>query len=138
RHLVETHHAIHWARGKVTLDPGGEALVAGVVEQRLDRCDQHLEAIRHLAFPDHRVDPDAVAAALALQGDAHEITLQPAKGKVFVEDKGQLHQFVSADRNRALSSLATRSGSRSSKQGLTRSPLPASGPLAHRCTCERP
>jgi len=138
RHLVETNHPIHRAARQVGLDPRGEALVAGVVEQRLDRRDQHLEAVRHFAFPDHRVDADGMAAALAFQGDTHEIALQPAEGEVLVEDERQLHQSDSVARSRAFNSATTRSGRSSSKQGRFRSPLPAFGPLAHRCTCERP
>src|SRR5690606_28106500 len=75
RHLVETHHAIDRTCCEITLDPGGEALIAGVIEDSLDGCNQHLEAIRHLALPDHRVDPDAVTATLALLGDTHEVAL---------------------------------------------------------------
>ncbi len=138
RHLVEADHPVHRPLGQIGLDPGGEALVAGVVEQRLDRRDQHFEAVRHLAFPDHRVDANAVPATLAFQGDTHEIALQTTEWKVLVENEGQLHQTDSGARSRAFSSVTTRSGSRSSKQGLCRSPRPAFGPLAHRCTWERP
>ncbi len=133
-HLVEADHAVDRPLGQIRLDPDSEALVAGVVEQRLYRGDQYLEAFRHVTFPDHRVDADRVAATLAFEGNAHEIALQPAKGKVLVENERQLHQTDSGARSRAFSSVTTRSGRKSSKQGLRRSPRPAFGPLAHRCT----
>ncbi len=145
RHLVETDHPVDRALAQISLHPGGELLVAVVVEQRLDRHHHHLEALWHLAFPDRRVHADAVAALLALQGNAHEVALQPAVGEVLVEDKSQAHRFSARlhqsspnSSNRACSSVNTRCGFRSSKQGVSRSPLPASGPLAHRCTWERP
>ncbi|MDT4849635.1 hypothetical protein FQZ97_837610 [compost metagenome] len=92
RHLVEADHPVHRTARQVGLDPGGEFLVALVVEQRLDRRDQHFEAFRDVAFPDHGVDADGMPTALALQGDAHEVALQAAEGEVLVEHECQLHQ----------------------------------------------
>ncbi|MCY1440878.1 hypothetical protein D9M71_571680 [compost metagenome] len=91
-HLVEADHPVHRTARQVGVDPGGEFLVAPVVEQRLDRRDQHLEAFRDIALPDHGVDANGMPTALALQGDAHEIALQAAEGEVLVEHECQLHQ----------------------------------------------
>src|SRR5690606_26015474 len=113
-------------------------LVAVMIEERLDRRHPHIEAGGHLALPDRRVDADGVAARLTLQGDAHEVALQPTEGEILVEHEGQLHQRVSRLASRRSSSGATRAASRPSKQGLSRSPPPASGPVAHRWTCPRP
>ncbi|MCY1528236.1 hypothetical protein D9M68_633350 [compost metagenome] len=111
-HLVEADHPVHRTLLQVRSDPGGEFLVAPVVEQRLHRRHQHLEAGRHLAFPDQRVDADRVAAALALQGDAHEVALQPTEREVLVEDESQGHRSVSGASSRASSWVATRCGCR--------------------------
>ena len=139
RHLVEPDHAIDRALAQICLHPGGELLIAMMIEQRLDRHHHHLETIRYFTFPDRRVHANAVATTLALQGDAHEITLQPAIREVFVEDESQAHrpfaqwhQSIPMSSSSACNSVNTRCGSKSSKHGLSRSPLPASGPLAHR------
>ncbi|MNN24993.1 hypothetical protein D3C81_1384460 [compost metagenome] len=110
RHLVEADHPLHRAPGQIGGDPGGEFLVALVVEQRLDRRHQHFEARRHVAFPDQRVDADRVPAALALLGDAHEVALQPAEREVLVEDESQGHRSVSGASSRASSWVDTRCG----------------------------
>ncbi|MNP12151.1 hypothetical protein D3C76_1043710 [compost metagenome] len=112
RHLVEADHPLHRALGQIGGNPGGEFLVALVVEQRLDRRHQHFEARRHIAFPDQRVDTDRVPAALALLGDAHEVALQPAEREVLVEDESQGHRSVSGASSRASSWVATRCGCR--------------------------
>ncbi|MCY1343663.1 hypothetical protein D9M69_296840 [compost metagenome] len=92
RHLVEADHPVHRTARQVGLDPGGEFLVALVVEQRLDRSDQDFEAFWNFTFPDHGVDTNGMPTALALQGDSHEVTLQAAEGEVLVEHECQLHQ----------------------------------------------
>src|SRR5690606_13946790 len=116
-----------------------ELLVAVMVEEGPDRRHPHVETGGYFAFPNRRVDADGVAARLALQGDAHEVALQPAEGKILVEHEGQPHQTASCcASSKAFSSSPTRWASRPSKHGLLRSPLPASGPVAHRCTWPRP
>ncbi|MCY1175880.1 hypothetical protein D9M73_161380 [compost metagenome] len=112
RHLIEANQAVDRSFGQVRFHPFAEFFVASMVEERLDRRHQHFETRRYLAFPDQRIDADLVAALLALQGDAHEIALQATKGKVFVQDKCQLHQRSSSASNNVLSRLATRSGFR--------------------------
>src|SRR3989338_7894568 len=42
---------------------------------------------------DGRIDTDAMAAALALQGNAKKIALHPAVGKILIKNKSQLHQM---------------------------------------------
>ena len=132
RHLVEAHHPVHRIAGQVRRQPGAELLVAVMVEERLDRRHPHIEAGGHLALPDRRIDADGMTARLTLQGDAHEVALQPTEGEILVEHEGQLHQRVSRLASRRSSSGATRAASSPSKQGLSRSPPPASGPVAHR------
>ncbi|MFU0840621.1 MAG: hypothetical protein ACFWUJ_19385 [Pseudomonas fragi] len=109
-HLVEADQAVHGALGQVGLHPGKHFFVAGVVMERLDRRHQHFKAGGNIAFPDHGVDADLMAALLAFQRNAHEIPLQPAKRKVFVQHKSQLHQRSSSASNNVLNRLATRSG----------------------------
>ncbi|MCY1426189.1 hypothetical protein D9M71_420050 [compost metagenome] len=112
RHLVETDQAVDRALGQVRFHPFAELFVAPMVEERLDRRHQHFETRRYVALPDQRVDANLMAALLALQGNAHEIALQAAKRKIFVQDKCQLHQRSSSAINNVLSRLATRSGFR--------------------------
>src|SRR5690606_7074962 len=122
RHLVEADRTVHRTARQVGLDPGGELLVALVVEQRLDRSDQDFEAFRNLALPEHGLDTNGMPTALALQGDSHEIALQATEGEVLVEHECQLHQWISSVSSRASSWVATRCGfSRVKHNGRSRS-----------------
>lgn len=49
-HLVETDQAVYRAFGQVGFHPGAELFVAPMIEERLDRRHQHLEARWDVAF----------------------------------------------------------------------------------------
>ena len=112
RHLIEPDHPIDRALGQIGFDPGGKFFIAAMIAQRLDRRHQHLKPLGNIAFPDQRVDTNRVTAGLAHLGDTHEIALQPAKGKILVEHKRQLHQTTLLLGSNDCNCCMTRSGFR--------------------------
>src|SRR5690606_18241007 len=103
-----------------------------MVGNRLDRNVANVKARRNITFPGQAVHADGVAALLAFQGDAQKIALQATEREVLVKQKSQLHQECSSSSR--CSSGYTPAAFRPSKQDVSRSPLPALGPVAHRCT----
>jgi len=84
RHFIEADEAVHRAFGQVGLHPGEHFFVAGMVVERLDRRHQHFKTGGNVTLPNHGVDANLMATFLALQRNAHEIALQPAKREIFV------------------------------------------------------
>ena len=91
RHLVKADHAIHRCRRQLRLRPLEKVLVAPHIAAGKTGRQPQFDPRQVLALPASAVHPAVVATLLQQNDKPREITLQPAVGKILVEQKSQAH-----------------------------------------------